>query len=151
MLQRVVPHLVRSAIITNTKPRARAPMECWHSYCSFQYTLRRNRSIIPTWKDHEIVHWGAYEKTENCLRDRRNRRNRNGNLQTPVCRWGARRRRLQRRFLAQTSVAHDMRSEGYDAAVVEGNVADWESTKAAFDRVRSDHPYMYRRPHNITA
>src|SRR5260370_41255076 len=31
----------------------------------------------------------------------------------------------------------NMRSEGYDAAVVEGNVADWESTKAAFDPVRS--------------
>jgi NAD(P)-dependent dehydrogenase (short-subunit alcohol dehydrogenase family) len=32
----------------------------------------------------------------------------------------------------------DMRSEGYDAVVVEGNVAEWESTMAAFDRVRSE-------------
>ena len=32
----------------------------------------------------------------------------------------------------------NMRSEGYDAVVVEGNVAEWESTKAAFDRVRSE-------------
>lgn len=32
----------------------------------------------------------------------------------------------------------DMRAQGYDIYASEGNVADWESTKAAFDKVRAE-------------
>ncbi|MGQ0428561.1 MAG: acetoacetyl-CoA reductase [Gammaproteobacteria bacterium] len=33
----------------------------------------------------------------------------------------------------------DMRAHGFDVHPSEGNVADWESTRAAFERVKSDH------------
>ena len=32
----------------------------------------------------------------------------------------------------------DMRAEGYDVYASEGNVSDWESTKAAFDKVKAE-------------
>lgn len=32
----------------------------------------------------------------------------------------------------------DMRAQGYDVFASEGNVADWDSTQAAFDKVRAD-------------
>jgi acetoacetyl-CoA reductase len=33
----------------------------------------------------------------------------------------------------------DMRAQGFDVHPSEGNVSDWESTRAAFERVKSDH------------
>jgi acetoacetyl-CoA reductase len=33
----------------------------------------------------------------------------------------------------------NMRAEGFDVYASEGNVSDWESTKAAFDKVRAEH------------
>jgi acetoacetyl-CoA reductase len=33
----------------------------------------------------------------------------------------------------------DMRSQGFDVYASEGNVADWDSTAAAFDKVRAEH------------
>jgi acetoacetyl-CoA reductase len=33
----------------------------------------------------------------------------------------------------------DMRAQGFDVHASEGNVADWESTRAAFEKVRAEH------------
>jgi acetoacetyl-CoA reductase len=66
-----------------------------------------------------------------------------GGIGTAICkRLCADRVRVIAGCSVGSSRKHDwlmnMRAEGYDAVVVEGNVADWESTKAALDRASSE-------------